>query len=99
MDVTGKAILVVGVARSGVAAARLLTSRGARVTANDNRPEGEVVKAAPGLVAGVEALRQAGVRFVFGSHPEEIFLSSELIVLSPGVPADIAPLQKAREAG
>jgi UDP-N-acetylmuramoylalanine--D-glutamate ligase len=99
MTVGGKNILVVGIARSGIAAARLLVSRGAVVTANDYQAEAELVKPESQLAAEVEELRKAGVHFVFGSHPEEIFLPADLIVLSPGVPAGIAPLQRARQAG
>jgi UDP-N-acetylmuramoylalanine--D-glutamate ligase len=99
MTVSGKKILVVGIARSGIAAARLLVSRGADVTANDYQAEAELVKPASQFAAEVEELRKAGVHFVFGSHPEEIFLQADLIVLSPGVPAGIAPLQRARQAG
>jgi UDP-N-acetylmuramoylalanine--D-glutamate ligase len=99
MNVAGKKILVVGIARSGIAAARLLASRGAVVTANDYKTEAELVKPESGLASDVEELRQAGVHFVFGSHPEEIFLHADLIVLSPGVPANIAALQQARSAG
>jgi UDP-N-acetylmuramoylalanine--D-glutamate ligase len=99
MNVTGKKILVVGIARSGVAAARLLASRGAEVTANDNKAEAELVKPESSLASDVQELRQAGVHFVFGSHPEEIFLHTDLIVLSPGVPANIPVLQQARTAG
>jgi UDP-N-acetylmuramoylalanine--D-glutamate ligase len=99
MTVGGKNILVVGIARSGIAAARLLVSRGAVVTANDYQGEAELVKPESQLAAEVEELRKAGVHFVFGSHPEEIFLQADLIVLSPGVPASIAPLQSARAAG
>jgi UDP-N-acetylmuramoylalanine--D-glutamate ligase len=99
MSIAGKKILVVGIARSGIAAARLLASRGARVTANDYKAEAEVVRPASELAAEVAELRNVGVSFVFGQHPEEIFLNAELIVLSPGVPANIAPLQRARQAG
>src|SRR2546423_1126056 len=99
MDVEGKNILVVGVARSGVAAARLLVSRGAKVTANDYKAEAELVKAATELAVDVAELQRGGVLFVFGSPPEEFFLRADLFVLSPGVPANLAPLERARAAG
>ncbi|HVG21718.1 MAG TPA: UDP-N-acetylmuramoyl-L-alanine--D-glutamate ligase, partial [Blastocatellia bacterium] len=92
MNVEGKKVLVVGVARSGVAAARLLASRGAMVIANDIRPEAQLAREA-------EELRKLGVMLSLGSHPESLFVNAELIVLSPGVPADIAPLESARRAG
>jgi UDP-N-acetylmuramoylalanine--D-glutamate ligase len=98
MNVAGKKILVVGIARSGIAAARLLTSRGAVVTANDYQAEAELVKLEGEFSGEVQELRTAGVQFVFGSHPEEIFLQADLIVLSPGVPANLAALQLARNA-
>ncbi len=92
MELEGKKVLVVGIARSGVAAARLLASRGAMVIANDIRNESA-------LVSEVEQLREAGVMISLGSHPESLFDNADLIVLSPGVPGNIAPLQIARRAG
>jgi UDP-N-acetylmuramoylalanine--D-glutamate ligase len=99
MDIAGKKILVVGIARSGIAAARLLVSHGALVTANDYKAESGVIIAGTPFAGEVEMLRKSGVNFIFGHHPEEEFLSADLIVVSPGVPADIAPLKRAREAG
>ncbi|HYP26309.1 MAG TPA: UDP-N-acetylmuramoyl-L-alanine--D-glutamate ligase, partial [Blastocatellia bacterium] len=92
MEVRGKKVLVVGVARSGVAAARLLAAHGALVIANDLKPEA-------GLRVEAEELRGLGVMISLGGHPESLFTNADLIVLSPGVPADIAPLRVAREAG
>ena len=97
MEVAGKKILVVGVASSGLAAARLLASRGARVTANDLKAEADLMKSP--LAAEIEELQQLGVQFIFGSHPEGIFLHADLIILSPGVPLTIAPLQNSKLAG
>lgn len=92
MTVEGKKVLVVGIARSGVAAARLLASRGALVIANDARPEAELRDAA-------RELRELGVMLSLGGHPDSLFENADLIVLSPGVPADLAPLEAARRAG
>ena len=92
MTVQGKKVLVVGIARSGVAAARLLLSRGAMVIANDAKPESEVREAA-------DELRGLGAMLSLGGHPESLFVNADLIVLSPGVPADLAPLESARSAG
>src|SRR5215813_10688040 len=97
MDVAGKKILVVGVARSGLAAARLLALKGALVTANDLKAEADVLPSPP--AAEIEQVRQLGVDFIFGAHPQEIFLNADLIVLSPGVPLTIPPLQIAKQAG
>ncbi len=84
--------MVVGVARSGVAASRLLIARGAKVTANDRKAESQLEREA-------EQLRALGVMLSFGGHPEAMFTGADLIVLSPGVPANIAPLEAARRAG
>jgi UDP-N-acetylmuramoylalanine--D-glutamate ligase len=92
MTVEGKKVLVVGIARSGVAAARLLASRGAMVIANDARPEAELRDAA-------RELRELGVMLSLGGHPESLFENADLVVLSPGVPADLAALESARRAG
>src|SRR5712691_7117916 len=91
MDLEGKKVLVVGLARSGVAAARLLVSRGAIVIANDLKPEAEIREAS-------DQLRKLGVTLSLGAHPESLFLDADLIVLSPGVPADLEALEAARRA-
>jgi len=91
MDLAGKRVLVVGLARSGVAVARLLKSAGAMVIANDRKPESEVETAGE--------LRDLGATLSFGGHPEDLFLTADLIVLSPGVPAHLEPLEAARQAG
>ncbi len=91
MQVEGKNILVVGMARSGVAAAEFLISRGARVTVNDSKPEDELNDA--------QLLRGKGVSVVAGAHPLELFENSDLIVVSPGVPLALEPFQRARSMG
>ncbi|MBL8191514.1 MAG: UDP-N-acetylmuramoyl-L-alanine--D-glutamate ligase [Acidobacteria bacterium] len=91
MEVVGKHILVVGLARSGVAAAEFLAARGARVTVNDAKPEAELKDA--------ESLRAKGIEVVGGAHPRELFEQSDLIVVSPGVPLALEPFQLAKAAG
>jgi UDP-N-acetylmuramoylalanine--D-glutamate ligase len=91
MRIEGKNILVVGLARSGAAAAEFLLSRGARVVVNDAKPESELKDA--------DRLRAKGVEVVAGSHPPELFEKSDLIVVSPGVPLALEPFRLARAAG
>ena len=91
MQVQGKNILVVGLARSGAAAAEFLAARGARVVVNDAKPESELKDAA--------ALRAKGIDVVAGSHPAELFENSDLIVVSPGVPLALDAFARARAAG
>ena len=92
MIIEGKKVLVVGMARSGMAAARLLASRGAMVIANDMKPESEMRNAA-------DELRKLGVMLSLGGHPESLFGNADLIVLSPGVPVDLPALEAGRLAG
>jgi UDP-N-acetylmuramoylalanine--D-glutamate ligase len=88
-SVRGWRVLVVGAARSGVAAAELLARRGARVTLTDLKP----------AIEAERQLRDAGVRLELGGHKAESFEASDLIVVSPGVPVDLPELTRARAAG
>ena len=90
-DFKGKRVTVVGMARSGIAAARALHALGALVTVTDKKPLDQ-------LAAQVKALGVVGVTIVAGGHPERIFFETDLIVLSPGVPK-IAPILEAQRHG
>ncbi|MBI1749183.1 MAG: UDP-N-acetylmuramoyl-L-alanine--D-glutamate ligase [Acidobacteria bacterium] len=92
MKLEGKRVLVVGLARTGVASALFCAARGARVTATDEKPEAE-------LAAAAANLRAAGVELELGGHSQETFLRQELIIQSPGVPAEMACFVAARAAG
>ena len=84
-------VLIVGLGRSGTAAARLAAAGGAEVWATDRRPEAE-------LEGAVQALPQ-GARTFFGGHPEECLEGVGLLVVSPGVAADAPILEAARGRG
>jgi UDP-N-acetylmuramoylalanine--D-glutamate ligase len=86
----GRRVLVVGLGRSGLAAARLCAAEGARVTVNDHRTAEALGAALAGLPAEITR--------VLGGHPVEAFLDAELIVVSPGVP-ELPALAAARAAG
>jgi UDP-N-acetylmuramoylalanine--D-glutamate ligase len=90
-DFKGKRVTVVGMARSGIAAARALTVLGARVTVTDKKPLDQ-------LDPQVKALGAVGVVIEAGGHPDRIFFETDLIVLSPGVPK-IAPVLEAQQHG
>ncbi len=91
MDVKGKKVIVVGLARSGVGAANLLHQLGASVTVTDKKKPEE-------LGPYIEELLP-GIQYSMGSHPVELFEAADLIVVSPGVPLSIAPLKAASERG
>ncbi|HEX2501971.1 MAG TPA: UDP-N-acetylmuramoyl-L-alanine--D-glutamate ligase [Methylomirabilota bacterium] len=88
----GRAVTVVGLARSGVAACRLLGALGARVTGTD-------LRASEDLPPEALALAGEGVRLVVGGHPPEAFEAAELVVVSPGVPVDHPTLAGSRAHG
>lgn len=86
MNLKGIRALVVGMKKSGVASAALLAREGAVVRATDLKPLGQL----PGV-------RELNIPFA--QQSPEVFESADLIVLSPDVPADLAPLQEARRRG
>ncbi|MGB7280675.1 MAG: UDP-N-acetylmuramoyl-L-alanine--D-glutamate ligase, partial [Candidatus Acidiferrum sp.] len=92
IELRGKRVLVVGLARTGVATALFCAARGAQVTATDSRREIEIGEV-------VAKLREARVTLELGGHQEKTFLQQDLIIPSPGVPADEAHLHCARAKG
>lgn len=91
VQLNGKRVLVVGLARTGVATALFCAARGAVVTATD-------IRGASQLGDCVEQLRGAGVRLEFGEQTGIILQGQDLVVPSPGVPADAPLLLRARES-
>jgi UDP-N-acetylmuramoylalanine--D-glutamate ligase len=92
IDLAGKQILVVGLARTGIATALFCAERGARVTATDARRETDLAETAA-------KLRAAGVALELGGHRPETFVQQDLIVASPGVPPTLPALAAARAIG
>jgi UDP-N-acetylmuramoylalanine--D-glutamate ligase len=88
-DVREKRVTVAGAARSGIAAAELLASRGARVTLSDTKPD----------LADAGRLRDLGVAIELGGHQQATFTDADLVVLSPGVAPDQPAVKAARERG
>lgn len=92
MDVKGKRVLVVGLGKSGVASSLFLQSRGAKVTVSDAKSQ-ELLR------HEIPALLDKGIVVETGKHGERTFRDQDLIVVSPGVPNDVAPLLNARREG
>ncbi len=92
MELKDRNVLVMGMARSGCAAAALLAGHGARVTVTD-------VKKAEELDAAVKELSPLGVEIETNGHHPDTLKSAELIVISPGVPLDQPVLAEAKERG
>lgn len=88
----GKKVLIIGAARSGIAAARFLVERGAIVALNDQKPSEK-------WSAEALALKEIGVGLLPGDAPSWLLDQIELVVVSPGVPATIIPIRYAERAG
>lgn len=88
-DLNGKRVLVIGLARTGVATSLFCARREAIVTAVDTRPESELAEIAT-------KLRAARISLQLGGYTEKILDGQDLVVPSPGVPADSAILKAAR---
>jgi UDP-N-acetylmuramoylalanine--D-glutamate ligase len=87
-----RTVAVLGLARSGVAAARLIRHLGGRVLASDSG-------AREALSAEARELEQIGCAVFAGGHPDDAFAGAELVVVSPGVPLELPALQAARARG
>ena len=92
MELKGKKVLVVGLGKSGLAAALFLRRQGAQVTVSD-------VRSAEALAKEIPALMEAGIMVEAGGHGLLTFRRQDLIVVSPGVPLDTPELVQARNFG
>ncbi len=84
--------LVVGMGASGRSVCELLLSCGVEVTATDLRRHDR-------FDGALDDLARKGCRLSLGAHRLEDFLGVEQIIVSPGIPSDLAPLAEARKAG
>jgi UDP-N-acetylmuramoylalanine--D-glutamate ligase len=92
MDLKGKKVLVVGLGKSGLAAALFLRRQGAQVTVSD-------VRSAEALAKDIPALLDEGINVEAGGHGLLTFRRQDLIVVSPGVPLDTPELVQTRNFG
>jgi UDP-N-acetylmuramoylalanine--D-glutamate ligase len=92
MELKGKKVLVVGLGKSGLAAALFLRRRGAQVTVSD-------IRSAEALAKEIPALIEEGIMVETGGHGLLTFRRQDLIVVSPGVPLDTPELAQVRSFG
>ena len=97
MSYRGKTVLVVGAARSGVAAAAFLLEQGAGVILTDTKSEAD-------LGAALEPLRSlvkssGGLTLALGGHEAANFGACDLVVVSPGVPLALPMFDESRKKG
>ena len=89
-----KKVLILGMARSGYEAAKLLIKRGNIVYLNEFKTEDKLDE------VQVKELRDLGVNLIFGSHPDYLLDESfDYLIKNPGVPIDHKYVLKARELG
>jgi UDP-N-acetylmuramoylalanine--D-glutamate ligase len=89
-DFKGKRVTVVGLGRSGIAAARALDALGAFVTVTDKKPLDQL--------ESEMKLLSSGIKSAAGGHPNHILVETDLVVLSPGVPK-IPQIRLAQQQG
>jgi UDP-N-acetylmuramoylalanine--D-glutamate ligase len=92
LELKGKKVLVVGLGKSGLAAALFLRRRGALVTVSDVRSADQLAKEIPALI-------EAGIMVEAGGHGLLTFRRQDLIVVSPGVPLDTPELAQVKSFG
>ena len=92
LELKGKKVLVVGLGKSGLAAALFLRRRGAQVTVSD-------VRSAEALAKDIPALLDAGIMVETGGHGLLTFRRQDLIVVSPGVSLNTPELAQVRSFG
>ena len=87
-----KRVLIIGMARSGIAAAQLLLSHGAIPLLNDEKSE-------DALAEGLLPLKNTVCEFHLGEDPLVLLDSCDSVVISPGVPIDAPVVRAARQQG
>jgi len=92
VDLAGAKVTVLGLARSGVAACRLLQAAGARVTVADRKEQSEL----GAVLAGID---RRDVHVSVGAQYESSLDGADLVVISPGVPYRMEALERVRRRG
>ena len=89
-----KKVFILGLARSGFAAAKYLIKHNNEVLLNDGKPEEKLD------ANQIKELKDLGVKLFFGSHPDDLLDDSfDYLIKNPGVPIDHKYVLKARELG
>jgi UDP-N-acetylmuramoylalanine--D-glutamate ligase len=89
---SGRRVMVLGLARQGTALARWLVQQGAQVTASDVKPAAQLGEA-------IRALEGLPIRYELGGHPPSLLDQCDLLCLSGGVPIDLPLVAEAQARG
>ena len=88
----GEQVVILGLARSGVAVAKLFHELGAVVTVNDKKEKN--------LCPEADELTALGISVICGSHPSGLIHEGvRLVVKNPGIPYTIEPIERAQQLG
>ena len=101
MDLKDKRVAVIGMGRSGLAAAKLLDDLGAEVLISDRKPASELEESISQLEGRLRRIPDGSIRgrqieIETGRHSDRLIEHAQLIVVSPGVPPTIPLLCQAR---
>lgn len=91
MNFEDKKVLVSGIAKSGISAAKLCKKLGADVIIQDSKAEDKLDNAI------IKDLKDCGIKLYTGKNPDDIVSDMDILVMSPGVPTDLPFVNKARE--
>ncbi len=92
LGLNGAHIVILGLARQGIALARFLVGQGAQVTASDAKP-------AEALGDALSALQGCSLRYALGGHPLSLLDGCDALCLSGGVPLDLPIVAEAQRRG
>lgn len=95
-DWSGKKVVIIGVARQGIALARYLVRHGAQVVLNDQRPADELVASRAALA---DLSENPALLWVFGGHPFDLLDGTDLVCPSGGVPLTLPLIKEAIRRG
>ncbi len=91
-DLKDKKILIVGLGVTGVAAAKFLASKGAKVVVSDHKSKAE-------LANYLEIMEGVNVEYDLGGHSPKLFLDQDIVMLSPGISSQLKIFEYARQNG
>lgn len=86
----GRHVLIVGLGKTGRAAVRFFRQHGARISVSESSPQKSL---SPAVVAW---LKEMNIVYETGGHSKDLFMSADLIFVSPGIPLTLAPLAEAK---
>jgi UDP-N-acetylmuramoylalanine--D-glutamate ligase len=98
MDWIGKRVIVIGAARQGIALARYLASRGARVVVNDQKPADQLLTSKESL-SNLDKQTSSRIEWSCGGHPLGLLDGADLVCPSGGVPLDLPLVKEAIRRG